>query len=167
MKTTTVPAQVTTIEDKIAGNLNLSQLMLLCAPIFLSAVGYVLVPPLAKFTYAKLAIFIALVFIFSTLSIRLRGKLIVQWIAVIGRYNLRPRYYIYNKNDPYLRPVKTAVKQSSKKKLVEKTKKVQPHLPKLPVPQLIKLQDVITDPRSKLSLRVGRKGLDVRITEIK
>ena len=34
MRTTVVPAQVTTVEDKIAGNLGLSQLLLLTLPVF-------------------------------------------------------------------------------------------------------------------------------------
>lgn len=168
MKTTTVPAQVTTVEDKIAGSLNLTQLMLLCAPIFLSAVLYILLPPLVKFTYTKLALFIVLIIGFSTLSLRIRGKLVVQWIVIIGRYNLRPRYFVYDKNDQHLRMHNQSPKQTIKKSAVTELKKSLPILPKLPMPQLVALQEAVNDPRAKLTLNVSRKGgFDVRITEIK
>jgi len=168
MKTTTVPAQVTTVEDKIAGSLSLSQLMLLCAPIFLSAVGYILFPPMLKFTITKLVLFVLLAFVFCTLSIRLRGKLIIQWIVIMGRYNLRPRYYIYNKNDLHLRDFKPKVQAAIKKPVTAVAKKSHPKLPKLPIPQLLRLQEAVIDPRAKLSFKTSRKGgLSVHITEIK
>lgn len=169
MKTTTVPAQVTTVEDKIAGSLSLYQLMLLCAPIFVSAVGYILIPPMLKFTITKLVLFVILAFIFCALSIRLRGKLIIQWIVIIGRYNLRPRYYVYSKNDLHLRHFKPKAQATVKSSSVVAVKKIQhPKPPKLPVPQLLRLQATVNDPRAKLNFKTSRKGgLSVHITQIK
>jgi len=51
MKTTTVPAQVTTVEDRLAGNLSLTQLLLLVCPVFVSCLIYVVFPPFIKNIY--------------------------------------------------------------------------------------------------------------------
>src|SRR5437868_6746891 len=103
MKTTLVPAQITTVEDKIAGSLSLSQLILLCVPIFLGGAVYALFPPFLHLTLIKTLLVVLLVITFSLFSIRIKGKILLSWLIVIGRYNLRPSYYIYNKNDVHLR----------------------------------------------------------------
>ena len=168
MKTTLVPAQVTTVEDKIAGSLSLSQLLLLCTPIFLGGAIYALFPPLLHLTLLKTGIFILLVITFSLLSLRIKGKILLSWLVVISRYNLRPRYYIYNKNEMHLRIAKMTAKAATKRKKPSEPKKAIPILPKIPMPQLVKLQSVIIDPRAKLSIRASKKGgLSVHITEIK
>jgi hypothetical protein len=168
MKTTLVPAQVTTVEDKIAGSLSLSQLILLCAPIFLGGAIYAIFPPFLHLTLIKTLLFVLLVIAFSLLSIRIKGKILLSWLIVISRYNLRPSLYIYNKNDMHLRNTKAvkAAKKESKKTI--EPKKSLPSLPKIPIPQMVKLQTAITDPRSKLNIRASKKGgLSVHITEIK
>ena len=168
MKTTLVPAQVTTVEDKIAGSLSLSQLLLLCTPIFLGGAIYALFPPLLHLTLIKTGLFVLLVIIFSLLSIRIRGKILLSWLIVISRYNLRPRYYIYNKNEMHLRAAKASSKVSTEKQRPVERKKSMPILPKIPIPQMVKLQTAISDPRAKLNIRASRKGgLSVHITEIK
>ena len=168
MKTTLVPAQVTTVEDKIAGSLSLSQLLLLCTPIFLGGAIYALFPPLLHLTLLKTGLFMLLAVIFSLLSIRIRGKILLSWLVVISRYNLRPRYYIYNKNEMHLRMAKATIKTATEQKRPIERKKSAPLLPKIPIPQMVKLQSAIADPRSKLNIRASRKGgLSVHITEIK
>lgn len=168
MKTTLVPAQVTTVEDKIAGSLSLSQLLLLCTPIFLGGAMYALFPPLLHLTLLKTGLFILLGILFSLLSIRIRGKILLSWLVVISRYNLRPRYYVYNKNEMHLRINKALNRAVTERKKAVEPKKSMPTLPKIPIPQMVKLQSAITDPRSKLNIRASRKGgLSVHITEIK
>ncbi len=168
MKTTMVPAQVTTVEDKIAGNLSLSQLLLLCTPIFLSGAVYALFPPFLKLTALKTVIFTLFVIGFGLLSIRIKGKILMSWIIVISRYNLRPRYFIFDKNDSSLREAKLPTRAAINSAKPKAAKKMQPKLPKIPLPQVIKLQSAIADPRSKLSYKTSRKGgLSVHITEIK
>ena len=44
MRTTVVPAQVTTVEDRIIGKLGFSQIVLLMIPVFLSAGIFTLLP---------------------------------------------------------------------------------------------------------------------------
>lgn len=45
MRMTVVPAQITTVEDRIIGNLGFSQILLLIVPLFVSAGVFVLLPP--------------------------------------------------------------------------------------------------------------------------
>src|SRR5258708_18652430 len=98
MKVTVVPAQVTTIEDRIAGNLGLSQLLLLIAPVFGSSAIYMILPPNMQSAPYKLVLIATLVFVGCLLAIRIKGKILLFWLAIIFRYNLRPKYYVFNKN---------------------------------------------------------------------
>lgn len=168
MKTTVVPAQITTVEDKIAGNLNFTQLLLLTAPIFLSGAIFAFLPPLMNFRGYKLILCASLVFVCMTLAIRIKGRILLQWIAVIARYNLRPRYFIFNKNNSYLRNiVELKPEQSAEPKTVkEYSFQV---LPKklISTPEMVRLETAVADPRSNFHLRVGKGGLRVHIKEVK
>ena len=73
MKTTTVPAQVTTIEDRLAGNLSLSQLLLLVCPVFVSCAIYVVFPPFLKISIVKVTLSVSLFIFFGTMAIRIKG----------------------------------------------------------------------------------------------
>ncbi|GAC1500219.1 MAG: hypothetical protein NVS1B10_03610 [Candidatus Saccharimonadales bacterium] len=99
MKVTVVPAQVTTVEDRIAGSLSLTQLSLLLAPLLLGSVVYVLLPPFFNYAVYKLIAFTGLVATCGGLAVRVRGQLILTWLVRLGRYFWRPRYYVFTKND--------------------------------------------------------------------
>lgn len=168
MKTTVVPAQVTTVEDKVTGNLSLQQLIMLTSPIFLGSVVYVLFPPFFKAEPYKIVVITVLFVVFATLAIRIKGKLLIQWIGVLMRYNARPRFYVYNKNDGYLRykhdetPTTKVIKQPQKKA-------VSPIVAmNMPISDKALLEQIVIDPRAKLRFRTNKKGgLDVHIQEIK
>src|SRR5665213_3181374 len=93
MKVTVVPAQVTTVEDRIAGRLGLSQIMLLITPIFVGSALYAVLPPLMNSSPYKLVIIITIMLICSSLAIRIKGKILLLWLIVVLRYRLRPSYY--------------------------------------------------------------------------
>ncbi|MFO0862580.1 MAG: PrgI family protein [Candidatus Saccharibacteria bacterium] len=169
MKTTTVPAQVTTVEDKIAGNLNLAQLLLLAASVFNGFALYIIVPPTMKFSIVKILLCLLVMLVFASLAIRIRGKLIIFWFGLLVRYNIRPRYYVFDKNDSYLRVADAEkapqVTQVSEKKVRGTVPKLQADLPLL---HRVRLETAIADPRAKLTFHTTKKGgLNVRITEIK
>lgn len=169
MKTSMVPAQVTTVEDKIAGNLSLPQLLLLSAPVFIGGGLYILLPPNLKFSFFKLLLNGLIAIGFLAMAVRVRGKLVIAWLVVILRYRLRPRYYVFDKNDIYLRqPVIGPVRPLAIKAGASRSKRRSPAGPVLPVPEIVRLEGVIADPRAKLSFTSDKKGgLNVRITEIK
>jgi hypothetical protein len=121
MKITVVPAQVTTVEDKIMGSLSLSQLMILLLPVFIGAALFAILPPAMGSALYKYILIGILAVICLVLSIRIKGKIVALWIITILRYNLRPKYYLFNKNVMTLRADYAEVKQTDMK--AEKSKK--------------------------------------------
>lgn len=168
MKTTLVPAQVTTVEDKIAGNLGLQQLLLLASPVFIGGAMFILLPPFVKVTTLKVVLSTVIFVVCASMAIRIRGKLLIEWAVVLLRYNVRPRYSVYNKNDSYLRQAKNDMQEvSENEEQVAKVKKHIPVVPKLPTPDLARLEAVIHDPRANFSISNRKGKLNVHITEIK
>lgn len=99
MRTTIIPAQITTVEDKIAGNLNFTQLILLVIPLIINCLVYTLLPEKMHLNQYKIVLMLTSFFIFAILAFRIKGKVLVNWLILIVQYNLRPKYYIFNKND--------------------------------------------------------------------
>lgn len=158
MKVTVVPAQVTTVEDRIFGNLSFSQLILLVIPIFLSVVMYIGLPPFTKGSLYKYICILILFLICSSLAIRFKGKIVAFWLATILRYNIRPKYYIddksFRKEETMFSSEETKVKEKVKTKNQSKV---------IDVGSLV----VNFDP-SKLQFKTSKKGgLYVNLAEIK
>lgn len=119
MKATVVPAQVTTVEDRIIGRLGFSQVLLLIIPVFAAAGIFSLAPPFMQLTTYKYILMTLVGLTFCILAIRIKEKIIASWLAVILRFNLRPKYYVFNKNTTAFRedyPEKT-----KHPKIVERT----------------------------------------------
>lgn len=112
MKTTTIPAQITTVEDTIAGNLTLSQILLLIAPVFGSTAVYAVLPPSMSIVMYKLGLMVLLSLMFVVLAIRIRDKLVTSWLKIMILYALRPHIYIFNKNTDCQREAFIAKKQN-------------------------------------------------------
>lgn len=108
MKSTVVPAQVTTVEDRIMGNLGFSQLILLITPLFIGAGLYVLLPPFMSESHYKYIVIGVVALSCCVLSIRVKGVILARWLTVILRYALRPQYYLFNKNTAIYREDYTA-----------------------------------------------------------
>lgn len=85
MKVTVVPAQVTTVEDRIIGSLG-SQMLLLIIPIFVSAGLFALLPPFMESALYKYILMAILAFVCCVLAIRIKGKIIALWLVTILRY---------------------------------------------------------------------------------
>lgn len=167
MKTTIVPAQITTVEDKIAGNLSFTQLLLLTAPVFLGGAVFVLAPPLFRYTLLK-AIFAGSVgLICSVLAIRIRGRIVLQWIATVVRYRIRPQFYLFNKNDTYLRS--TANSLVDVPEYDQHTEVVNEYVTHqgIPTSEKARLESAIGDPRAKFHISAKKGVLRVYIHEIK
>lgn len=169
MKVTVVPAQVTTVEDRIAGRLGLSQLLLLAAPVFGGSALYIILPPAMNSSTYKLAIIITLLLVCSTMAIRIKGKIILLWLIVILRYRLRPSYYVFNKNAVYGREqLDKKVTQDNEAENEEKT--VKPHLvfPLLSTAEITRVQAIMENPAANIMFKTTKKGgLNVFITEVK
>lgn len=166
MKTTIVPAQITTVEDKVAGNLTFTQLLLIITPVFFNAALFVVLPPFAQLASYKLFIGGCITLFCLAAAIRVKGRLVLLWCTIILRYNRRPRYYLFNKNDVTLRPeLKTAVSEDVSTKNDEATA-VNIPLPLLPTSELVFAKAAAADPRTKFHYKVTKGGLRVHIQEI-
>ncbi len=124
MRTTVIPAQVTTVEDKIAGNLNLTQIMLLLAPVLINTGIYVILPEAMHFSIFKIILISIIFIVFILLSLRIKDRVLLNWVAILAAYFLRPHLYVFNKNSSYLRDIPVESKQKKSRK-IEILKKVQ------------------------------------------
>ena len=157
MRTTIVPAQITSVEDKIAGNLSFAQLMLLIIPLFLSVAMYILLPPFGGFHVYKIVIAGVATALCLLLAIRFRGKLIAQWLGIRVRYNLRPRYYVFNKNDMHGRKQETQEQEEIEANVEQAKKQVQ--VPILASHQeIVRFEEAVGNPRLNLGYFVDKKG---------
>lgn len=167
MRKTVVPAQVTTVEDKITGNLGLSQLVLLVLPVFGGSALFVVLPPFFSYATYKVVLIVCFAVLCATLAIRIKGKILLMWLVVILKYNLRPRYYIIDRKSSYLREEAAPIELEANKEDME-NKPVRTFNPRLAVHELVEVEKLLTNPDANLQLRTNRKGeLSVHFTEIK
>lgn len=161
MRTTVIPAQITTVEDKIAGSLNLTQILLLMVPVFWITIVYTLLPPAMRLAWYKLPLVVTVTFLSVILSLRVKGKVVISWLWVLVRYNLRPKYYLFNKNDSYLRdlylpePEKRSYRIFKK---AEKKKEIKIRTSSFGIKELLALRGFINKPNYSLSLKPDKKG---------
>ncbi len=156
MKTTVIPAQITTVEDKIAGNLNLTQIILLLSSLFVGTFVYTVLPNKMQFTAYKIPLIIFEFALFAGLSIRIKGRIVLQWLIVLIRYWMRPRIYIFNKNELYLRKVESRNKKSDKSALSFSKQKTKAK--KESKNTLSEILTLLSDKQKKFGFKLGKKG---------
>lgn len=166
MKVTVVPAQVTTVEDRIAGNLGFSQLMLLAMPVFSSAALFVVLPPFYKGALYKTILISVLFVVSSLLAIRIKGKLVLFWIMTLLNYNLRPRYYTFDKRTMAGREQYNAALQFEDEPVVVTKEKFEQSNLNLTPAELVALNDLMEHPDANLSFEAKKGGLYVRISQV-
>lgn len=161
MRTTVIPAQITTVEDKIAGNLNLTQIIILMIPVLWTAFVYVGLYPATKLSLYKLPLILLVVFVCMTLALRIKGKVVYNWLFILLRYNIRPKFYLFNKNDEHFRTMDLPVFEKKQSRLFRKApaKKEAPRvIPNFGIPELVTLQNIIQTNKYTLSFKPGKKG---------
>ncbi len=167
MRTAIVPAQVTTVEDRIAGNLSLSQLLLLTGPVFGSSALFVLLPPFFNYAVYKVVLIAGLAVLCGLLAIRIKEQILLMWLVTLLRYNLRPRYYVFDKRSSHLRQATTTAEPEKITEEAKPKKATRPELPPLSAAELVKVEDIMSDPKANFRLEVNKKGeLSVRFTEV-
>ena len=168
MKTAIVPAQITTIEDKITGNLSLSQLVLLATPAFIAAAIYIVLPPNLKFVGYKLALVAVSSIVISSLAVRIRGKLVLHWLLAMARFNLRPRYYVFNKNDLHLRLKEAAVKASEPEQPSTAKQADTTSIHDISTADRVSIESLLANPNATMHFKSDKRGgLHVVITEVR
>ena len=158
MRTTIIPAQITTVEDKIAGSLNMTQVLILMAPILWTAIIYILLTPSMKLTSLKLTLIIMSTALSSILALRIKDKIVAEWLGVLLKYRLRPKYYLFNKNDltnrtldiPELPIEYVASKKQAKKPVRAKTTEIE-------LSDLIKFEHLVSSGKVALHYQLSKK----------
>lgn len=174
MRATTIPAQITTVEDKIAGNLNMTQVTLLGVPIIFAAIAYTSFPPVFQFAWYKLPLVLIIVLLCMILSLRIKGKVVLNWLIVVMRYNLRPRYFVFNKNDGYMRDMVMPKIEAKPKAAFSfpllKAQKKNNEIPakSFDIKDLMKLKGFINNPDYTFAFKVNAKGgINVALEQVK
>lgn len=124
MRTTIIPAQVTTIEDKIAGSLNLTQILILMIPVVWTAMVYIFFVPALKLAPYKLILIFLVLTICIVLVLRIKEKIVAEWLGVLIKYRLRPKYWVFSKNNITGRGIVIPELNSSKHTTTAKNKSI-------------------------------------------
>jgi hypothetical protein len=103
MRSAAVPAQITTVEDKIAGNLTLQQMLFLTTPAFIDFAVYAILPHMLKLEPYKIFLMFTITTLSCLMAIRIKNQILFAWIHTILNFNRRPRYYVFDKNSLHLR----------------------------------------------------------------
>lgn len=159
MKSSIIPAQITTVEDRIAGNFTLTQILLFLTPLFVTVFVYAVLPNQLHFSLYKFLIIGVASILCFTLAFRVRGKIVLHWLGILFTYNLRPCYYIFNKNDFALREVAISPKDSSPEssiKNIDNNKEVT-----LSIEDSSKLKSLISRSGSSVRFRFKKGGVHV------
>lgn len=167
MKVTVVPAQVTTVEDRVAGNLSFSQLILLAFPVFGGSLLYAVLPPFMGASLYKIVIVCVVAVLSAALAIRFKGKIVLFWLIVLLHYRLRPRIYVSNRNTATARADYPAVAIATE--FSTQTGSEKPHAHKALIEsEKVYLMETLNDPMHHLAIELTKKGgFNVRITEAK
>ncbi len=164
MKTSVVPAQITTIEDKIAGNMTFPQILLLVISLVLGTIIYVIVPPSSRLSVIKIIAIVVQFLILGLLALRVKGQTMADRLMILLRYALRPRLYLFTKNDLATRDVAVLEKAKKTAKVnndLTKKKQAVPEKPKLDQSMLDRF---LTDPSLNIRLELTKKGgIDVSL----
>lgn len=161
MKSTVVPAQITTVEDKIAGSLNFIQIILLVFSLIIGTAFYGLIPPKLHLSSLKIVLMIGEFAVFGLLALRYKGRILADWLVIYLRFKTRPRIYIFTKNDPLSREQLADIKIMQK----EKTPMVATVKKRIKKNKLIE-RPIIASSGSIVSIKPSKKGgFDVEYQE--
>jgi hypothetical protein len=149
MRSAIVPAQITTVEDRVAGNLSISQVALIFAPTLLGMAIFIILPPNMELSPFKLII-VTLIFMVCVVSaVRVKEKIILLWASTLLRYSLRPRYFVYDKHHVAGRGQLFTYREKGEVKAPVKPKPKRVPLT-LPTPEIVRLNKIMEDPATNL-----------------
>lgn len=167
MKTTVVPAQITSVEDRIAGNFTFTQVLLLIAALLVGTGIYVGVTPRTDLTVLKTVLVTIQFLFFGGLAIRINGKIVAQWLVTYLRFHSRPRYYAFTKNDATHREI--ILPEIEQEKLtIQTSQKIATARPTLSFDEQMRVDQLLDNPSLTLSFELAKKGgIDVSLVPVK
>jgi len=168
MRQTIVPAQITTVEDRIFGNISFQQLGLLLAPVLCGILIFALLPPVVHFTPYKLLIILVLAIIFWTAAIRFYDKLLIYWVVLIYQYKNRPQIFCSRCERRHLRRSVRTERTKPVEAITPKVEKKTIAVPEVALHDAIRIRELMNDPRASLRFMKNKRGeLHAIINEIK
>lgn len=158
MKTTVVPAQITTVEDRIAGSLTLPQIMLLVFSLVIgSAIFGVVAPRMHLGPIKTIAMTVQFVFL-AGLAIRFHGKILAEWLIVYLRFRSRPRRYIFTKNDLTSREIIVTEEYHTKKEKIKEPQNIIKKDKPITVLEELNIGRMLEDDSLSISFKPSKKG---------
>ena len=166
MKTTVVPAQITTVEDKIAGSFTFIQIILLVFSLIFGTVLYAMIDPKLHLSSLKLVLIAIQFSFFGGLALRFKGRILADWLIIYLRYTLRPRIYIFTKNDLTAREIIQPEIENPVKHKVKSTAGIKAN--KNPANnEHLNLRGLIENSALTMSIKPSKKGgMDVVLREL-
>ena len=158
MRSQVIPAQITTVEDKIAGDFSLTQIMLLLLPVLLTSAIYAFMPPSMMLVVYKLVLASVLAIFCISLAIRVKGRLVASWLLVFARYTLRPKFYTYNKNTALYREVIEPEVLTNVVKETVRQKKQAGHVSAPNIRDILQLNHILDTTDFNFIYKAGKKG---------
>lgn len=161
MRTTVIPAQITTVEDKIAGSLSFTQIAILMIPVFWTTIVYALFPKQLSITLYKIPLVLFVLIVCLLLSIRIKGKVVLNWLIILFSFNLRAKYYVFDKNDSFMRDMDLQPQRKNKKHSVLKRYQRKNKIvlsPAYVTSELTNLKEYIDNPKYSISIKPNKKG---------
>lgn len=155
MRTIIIPAQITTIEDKITGSLNFTQILLLMAPVLWGTLVYTLFSPVLKLAPYKIGLVLFVTLICLVLAMRVKEKIVAEWLGILLSYRLRPKYYLFTKNNTTERIVDLPFIETVKSHKKAPLKALKKHS-ELSIKELIKLEQAMNSKQLAVSFRFGK-----------
>jgi len=128
------------------------------APLLWTAIIYILLIPSMKLTSFKLVLIIISTATSGILALRIKDKIVAEWLGVLLKYRLRPKYYLFNKNDLTNRTLdipELPVEQIVTRKTVKKISKSQNM--DLDIFDQVKLEHLINSGKVALHYQLSKK----------
>ena len=94
MRISIVPAEMTSIQDKIIGDLNMNQVILLSTPLIFTILVYLFIPPFSKLSLLKMILCSISIISLAILSIKIDGKILLEHLKILISFFNRPRIYL-------------------------------------------------------------------------
>jgi hypothetical protein len=94
MRVSIVPAEMTSIQDKIIGDLNMNQVILLSTPLIFTILVYLFIPPFSKLSLLKIIVCSISIISLAILSIKIDGKIFLEHLKILNSFFNRPRIYL-------------------------------------------------------------------------
>ena len=138
----------------------MNQIFLLISPVLWTTLVYTVFIPQMKFSAYKMPLILIASIVCLILALRIKEKIVLEWISILFKYRSRPKYYLFNKNTLCERqfdlPVILNTETISKK--TKHTNKVVDQ-ERLSVADLIKLETIMSSDKLAVNFNFKEKHI--------